>query len=178
MVEFERDLIRERTNAGLAAARARGRTGGRPPPLTADKLSTARKLYAQQDMTVAQIGEVLGSVGPRSIGRYTVTRKLHHPRVVVQPRRCSHGRGHTSTGIGWCRRTDPELQRLIEGLALSKPRRSIAAIARTAQIKAAQQGWPAVSYTTVRSIIQALDPGMVMLAHQVSAAYRDHFELV
>src|SRR5699024_3245836 len=59
LAEFERDLIRERTHAGLAAARARGRTGGRPPLLTDDKLSTARKLYAQQDMTVAQIGEFL-----------------------------------------------------------------------------------------------------------------------
>ncbi|OAV62751.1 transposase [Enteractinococcus helveticum] len=76
------------------------------------------------------------------------------------------------------RRTHPELQRLIEGLALSKPRRSIAAIARTAQMKAAQQGWPAVSYTTVRSIIRALDPGMVMLAHHGPVAYRDQFELV
>jgi DNA invertase Pin-like site-specific DNA recombinase len=48
VAEFERDLIRERTNAGLAAARARGRTGGRPPakafrnPAT---LAMARHLY-------------------------------------------------------------------------------------------------------------------------------------
>jgi|SRR5699024_4864576 len=76
------------------------------------------------------------------------------------------------------RRTHPELQQFIEGLALSKPRRSIAAIARTAQTKAAKQGWPMVSYTTVRSIIQAMDPGMIMLAHQGSVAYRDHSELV
>src|SRR5699024_2107643 len=60
LAEFERDLITERTNAGLAAARARGRTGGRPTLLSGDKLVTARKLYDQQDMTVAQIGEVLG----------------------------------------------------------------------------------------------------------------------
>src|SRR5699024_2054767 len=64
------------------------------------------------------------------------------------------------------------------GLALSKPRRSIAAIARKAQTKAAQQGWPMVSYTTVRSIVGSLDPGMVMLAHHGPMAYRDHFELV
>lgn len=76
------------------------------------------------------------------------------------------------------RRTHPDLQLLIEGLARTKPRRSIAAIARQAQTKAAQQGWPMVSYTTVRSIVRALDPGMVMLAHQGSVAYRDHFELV
>src|SRR5690625_2588242 len=42
LAEFERDLIRERTNAGLAAARARGRVGGRPPSLTGDKLATAK----------------------------------------------------------------------------------------------------------------------------------------
>lgn len=41
LAEFERDLIRERTNAGLAAARARGRTGGRPSSLSLDKLRTA-----------------------------------------------------------------------------------------------------------------------------------------
>src|SRR5699024_8061750 len=60
LAEFERDLIKERTHAGLAAARARGRTGGRPPSLTKDQNTTARKLYNQQDMTVAQIGEILG----------------------------------------------------------------------------------------------------------------------
>lgn len=76
------------------------------------------------------------------------------------------------------RRTHPDLQAFIEGLALSKPRRSIAAIARKAQTKAAQQGWPMVSYTTVRSIVGSLDPGMVMLAHHGPVAYRDHFELV
>ena len=68
--EFERDLIRERTNAALAAARARGRTGGRPSSLSADKLRTAKRLYEQKDMTVAQIGEVLG------VSRSTVYRAL------------------------------------------------------------------------------------------------------
>ncbi|HEY4535219.1 MAG TPA: recombinase family protein [Enteractinococcus sp.] len=71
LAEFERDLIRERTNAGLAAARARGRTGGRPPRLTPDQVTTAKKLYEQQDMTVAQIGEILG------VSRSTIYRALH-----------------------------------------------------------------------------------------------------
>ena len=70
LAEFERDLISERTHAGLEAARARGRVGGRPPLLSGDKLRTARKLYEQQDMTVAQIGEVLG------VSRTTVYRAL------------------------------------------------------------------------------------------------------
>lgn len=42
--EFERDIIRERTAAGLKAAKARGRTGGRPLKMTADKVQAARSL--------------------------------------------------------------------------------------------------------------------------------------
>jgi DNA invertase Pin-like site-specific DNA recombinase len=45
--EFERDLIRERTRAGLAAAAARGRRGGRRPVVTDDKLRRAQTLMAQ-----------------------------------------------------------------------------------------------------------------------------------
>lgn len=70
LAEFERDLIRERTHAGLTAARARGRNGGRPPRLSADQVRTARRLYEQRDMTVAQIGDVLG------VSRTTVYRAL------------------------------------------------------------------------------------------------------
>src|SRR5699024_2460232 len=82
LAEFERDLIRERTNAGLAAARARGRTGGRPPLLTKDKLATARKLYDQQDLTVAQIGDILG------VSRSTIYRALRRePDFVPSQRR-------------------------------------------------------------------------------------------
>jgi DNA invertase Pin-like site-specific DNA recombinase len=41
LAEFERELIRERTRAGLEAARARGRCGGRPSVVTGDKLAAA-----------------------------------------------------------------------------------------------------------------------------------------
>jgi DNA invertase Pin-like site-specific DNA recombinase len=48
LAEFERDLIRERTNAGLAAARARGRVGGRPRKLkTNGKVALARRMFAE-----------------------------------------------------------------------------------------------------------------------------------
>jgi DNA invertase Pin-like site-specific DNA recombinase len=45
--QFERDLIQERTRAGLAAAAARGRTGGRRPVITADKLDRARAIIGK-----------------------------------------------------------------------------------------------------------------------------------
>jgi DNA invertase Pin-like site-specific DNA recombinase len=48
LAEFERNLIRERTNAGLTAARARGRRGGRPKALTGKQLTIARDLYEKR----------------------------------------------------------------------------------------------------------------------------------
>jgi DNA invertase Pin-like site-specific DNA recombinase len=51
--QFERDLIRERTRAGLAAAAARGRKGGRKPVVTDEKLQKARSLL-QQGLTVRE----------------------------------------------------------------------------------------------------------------------------
>jgi DNA invertase Pin-like site-specific DNA recombinase len=81
LAEFERDLIRERTNAGLAAARARGRTGGRPSSLSADQVKAARRMYGQKDMTVAQIGDVLG------VSRTTIYRALNRQPATSPPRR-------------------------------------------------------------------------------------------
>jgi DNA invertase Pin-like site-specific DNA recombinase len=69
LAEFERDLIRERTAAGLAAARARGRHGGRPSVLTGHKLEVAREMYASGQYTVAAIAEALG-VSRASIYRH------------------------------------------------------------------------------------------------------------
>src|SRR4051812_13732966 len=61
LAEFERDLIRERTQAGLRAARARGRQGGRPKKLATEKdLARARALYDSKTMTVAEICKSLG----------------------------------------------------------------------------------------------------------------------
>ncbi len=60
LAEFERDLIRERTMAGLAAARARGRRGGRPTVWTPEKLQTAAAMYRSGEHDVATIARVLG----------------------------------------------------------------------------------------------------------------------
>src|SRR4051794_17387360 len=68
LAEFERDIIRERTNAGLEAARVRGKLGGRPPALSAEKVKLARKLYADKSTSVAEICKMLG------ISRHTLQR--------------------------------------------------------------------------------------------------------
>lgn len=64
LAEFERNLIRERTQAGLLAARARGRKGGRPKSLSKDKQALAVKLYDEKVHTVGQICEMMGISKP------------------------------------------------------------------------------------------------------------------
>ena len=73
--EMERNLLRERTKAGLAAARARGRLGGRKPRLSAAGLDTARRLMADPLLTMEEIASRLG------VGRTTLYRALGRARA-------------------------------------------------------------------------------------------------
>jgi DNA invertase Pin-like site-specific DNA recombinase len=69
LAELERSLIRERTQAGLAAARRAGRTGGRPPKLTDDDIEAAKAMLANPDIAVTQIARRLG-VSPATLYRH------------------------------------------------------------------------------------------------------------
>lgn len=60
LAEFERELISERTRAGLASARARGRTGGRPYKMTAAKLRLAMAAMGQAETNVGDLCRELG----------------------------------------------------------------------------------------------------------------------
>lgn len=68
--EFEREIMRSRTMDGLAAARARGRLGGRKPAMSEVKISTAKQLYSEGKY-VKDIAEVLG------VSRPTIYRALN-----------------------------------------------------------------------------------------------------
>lgn len=60
LAQFERRLIQERTRAGLSAARARGRNGGRPPiPVDHPSVVAAKKMHADKTMAVADICKTL-----------------------------------------------------------------------------------------------------------------------
>nr|WP_323134907.1 helix-turn-helix domain-containing protein [Rhodococcus sp. 3-2] len=69
LAEFERNLIREPTQVGLAAARARGRTGGRPLKMTSTKLAQAQRMR-ENGMHLTDIAEIIG------VGRTTLYRHL------------------------------------------------------------------------------------------------------
>ena len=64
LAEFERNLIKDRTLAGLQAARARGRKGGRPLALDAEKRKLAVKLYNNKSYSVNQVCQVMGISKP------------------------------------------------------------------------------------------------------------------
>jgi DNA invertase Pin-like site-specific DNA recombinase len=82
--EFQRELIVEGTLEGLASARARGRTGGRPPAMSADQVKLARQLVDQRgadgrhEYTITQVAAMLG------VSRPTLYRALE-PGKPVSP---------------------------------------------------------------------------------------------
>ncbi len=69
LAEFERELIRERTNAGLASARARGRLGGRPKAMTARQIKMAKTMLADPNTTIKEVCETL-EVSKSTLYRY------------------------------------------------------------------------------------------------------------
>ncbi len=75
LAQFERELIRERTMAGLAAAKARGRVGGRPTVWTENKLKTAQVMRDSGDYDITSIAKVLG------VSRASVYRALQLPSM-------------------------------------------------------------------------------------------------
>lgn len=109
LAEFERDLIRERTQAGLRAARARGRQGGRPPTLDEKKLALARSLHKDPGNTVRDICATLG------ISRATFYRHLP-PRDATPPALGQdHGLNSTQRDRGVRRRRSQPADRAGQG---------------------------------------------------------------
>lgn len=74
LAEFERGVIRERTTAGLRAARERGRVGGRPPSLSAKDLQAAKAMLKDSDIAVAAVARRL------NVAASTLYRHMPHAR--------------------------------------------------------------------------------------------------
>ncbi|URM90561.1 helix-turn-helix domain-containing protein [Streptomyces sp. MRC013] len=83
---LQRELIVANTNDELAAARARGRVGGRPPKLTADQAALAQRLHGEREKTVQQVADMFG------VPRSTVYGRLDKTKTVPPPAQEDRGR--------------------------------------------------------------------------------------
>ncbi len=80
--EFERNLICERSRAGVEAARSRGRQGGRPLKLKAEKRQLSVDLYKAQKHSIKQICEMVGISKP-TLYKYVARSKALHLKVIA-----------------------------------------------------------------------------------------------
>lgn len=123
--------------------------------------------YLEGHTTLAALARAQG-LPLRTLQRWTARYRQHGLAGLVRQRRTDRGQHHLA----------PELQQLIEGLALQKSRPTSAAVHRQVAELAPQQGWPVPSYSCVYAIVHHLDPALVLLAHEGSRAYQNAYDLV
>lgn len=110
----------------------------------------------------------LAGVPLRTAQRWLRHYQQHGLAGLARPPRHDRGR----------RRLPALLVQLIEGLALRRPPPSVASVHRQVAAVAREQGWPVPSYGRVYDIVRHLDPGLVMLAHEGTKAYKEAFDLL
>ena len=125
------------------------------------------RLHVEDGIPLTTLARDTG-IGLRTLERWHARYRAHGYDGLATPTRADAGSHRLPT----------ELVTLIEGLALTRPRPPITTIHRKVTSICGNRGWPVPSYGVVRSIIAALDPGMVTLALEEAAAYRDKYELV
>jgi len=76
------------------------------------------------------------------------------------------------------RSVSPRLQQLIEGLALQKPRRTLANIEREVIRIGREEEWTPPSYSTIQRIVHQLDPALITFVHEGPKVYREEFDLI
>ncbi len=108
-------------------------------------------------------------IGLRTARRWVRQYRQHGLVGLVRRPRADRGSHH---------RLQPDLVRLVEGLALQRPAPTAATVQRRVAAVAARQGWHVPSYRTVAALIQRLDPALVTLAHQGTKAYQEAFDLL
>ena len=125
------------------------------------------RLYVEDQVPLAALARDTG-IGLRTLERWAQRYRGGGVSALEPRRRTDAGR----------RRVDSDLVAFVERLALTRPRPGIATLHRQTVTEAERLGLAAPSYSTVRAIVQALDPALVTLALEGPASYRDQYELV
>jgi len=137
LAQFEREIIRDRTVAGLTAARARGRVGGRRSKLTTEQVRQARRMYDARELTIEQIGAVLG------VSRTSIYRALGKTATAAPPATATPAPGRPAEPVAAAKET------------------AGGAAARLAQLQTSAGGAPVVVRSRGRSrwFLVQVDPG-------------------
>jgi putative transposase len=143
------------------------------------------ELSAEERAAALQRYELLRPCLEAGVSVAEVARSQDLPLKSVQ-RWVQRYRQEGLVGLARRRRSDRGMRRsvpqegvqVIEGLALTRPKRSVAEIHRTVSALAKQRGWPEVSYSSVYAIVQAIDPQLVVLAQEGSRAYQEVYDLL
>jgi DNA invertase Pin-like site-specific DNA recombinase len=102
LAEFERDIIKERTKAGLSAARARGRLGGRPRSMDQKKIDMAKDLLKDRNRPIKEICEVLG-ISKGTLYRYLPASEMKtlitKPEMTVALYLQVYGQNNSTRGV-------------------------------------------------------------------------------
>lgn len=134
--------------------------------MDADQRWRILRLNIEDEIPLAELARASG-IGLRTLQRWKANFREHGYTGLSRETRRDQGR----------RRIDEALIKQIEDLGLARPRASIATIHRVVTSIAHEQSLRPPSYSTVRNIITALDPGLRTLALEGPTAYRDKYEL-
>ncbi len=127
----------------------------------------ALRPYLEDGVPLAEIARERG-VAARTLERWVARYRTEGVTGLARRARADKSR----------HRLPDDLRLLIAGLALGRPRRTVASIRRTACEVAAREGWPEPGYKLVRSIVRDLDPALLTLAHEGEQAYRQAYDLI
>jgi len=123
--------------------------------------------YLEEHVSLSEVARLAG-IDVRTAWRWVRRYRLYGLSGLCRKARFDRAKVQQST----------ELQQIIEGLALQKPRLSAAAIHRKVRELARQHGEPAPSYSTVYSVVRQIAPPLAKMAHEGTKAYNDTFDLL
>lgn len=123
--------------------------------------------YLDGEASLVQVAAAAG-IGLRTARRWVARVRAGGPVALQRTSRSDVGK----------RRLADEIVALVEGLALTRPRLSIATIHRRVSAVAQERAWSPPSYASVHAIVSALHPALLTLAHEGDTAFRNRYELV
>lgn len=145
--------------------------GSGPGPAQSDIALTRYRLLRpalEEEVPLARLAREAG-IPLRTAQRWVATYRRRGLAALARGSRADAGR---SRGV------PDQLRQFVEGLALQRPRRSLAAIQRLAVQVAEGHGWSAPSYDQVRAIVRQLDPALLILAHEGTVTYAETDDLL